>query len=56
MAELCPAYVSWVQVTVLAAAADLATRTEGKAFIDDSLVLGPSSLTRTSPGTVIEQV
>ena len=55
MAELSSTYVSWVQVTV-AAAADLATRTEGTAFIDDSLVLGPSSLTRASPGIVTQQV
>ena len=54
--KLSPTFVLWVQVTFAAAAADLATRTEGKAFFDENLVLGPSSLTRTSPGTVIEQV
>ena len=55
MAEPSSAYVLCAQVTV-AAAVDLATRTEGTAFVDESLVLGPSSLTRASPGTVIEQV
>ncbi|CAL5224943.1 g7712 [Coccomyxa viridis] len=43
-----------LQVTV-AAAVDVATRPEETAFVDDSLVLGPSSLTRASPETVIEQ-